>query len=353
MKVEEFVKLSNFKELCEEKNISIEYDGEYMILKYSLLADFRDEIVKQCRGIIFNGKKEVVCKPFDKFCNYNEINADEIDWESARVEEKIDGSLIKLYFVENVWKFATNGKIEAKDAILNEKETFQDLIEEAINYKDIPFSKLKTDRTYMFELVSPKNRIVVEYPQTKLFHIGTRKLNGEEVEEDIGIDKPSVFHNIKDLESLIKITESTENDNWEGFVVVDKNYHRVKVKTPHYIILHRTLNNKKLTIIKILESIFNGSEEVLYKLPYTRLELLNVKRKLAEITYEIEKEMQDARAYYEELDFDRKATALVLKKWKYPDAAFKAIDSDIDSIEYIKRLSLKKIAKKISQEGEN
>ena len=342
MKIEEFVLLPNFKELCEEKNIEIKYDEDLMLLKYGIKANFKDPIVKQSRGIIFNRDKKVICRPFDKFCNYNEDSADEIDWTTARVQEKLDGSLIKLYYWHNEWVFATNGTINAKEAMTANGDCFQELIESAINYNKINFDNLKKDRTYLFELVGPKNRVVVEYPATMLYHIGTRKLTGEEVEEDIGIQKPKLF-SIKTLDECVELSQSMKDENFEGFVVVDKNYKRIKVKTPEYIIAHRAINNGNL-YLKVIEFLLADlKEEVLYKMSHTRLVYLDMKRKFANLEYEIEKTMQDARAYYEEYDFDRKAAALVIKNWKYSDAGFRALDSDITSKEYLAEKSAKKV----------
>lgn len=350
MKIEEFVLLPNFKELCEEKDIEIKYDEDLMLLKYGMEADFKDPIVKQSRGIIFNKNKEVVCKPFDKFCNYNEESADEIDWTTARVQEKLDGSLIKLYFYKGEWRFATNGTINAAKADVSISQTFQELIEKANNYNKIDFNNLKKDRTYLFELVSPKNQKVVEYPVTTLYHIGTRKLTGEEVEEDIGIQKPQIFE-VTTLEDCVELANSFSDYNFEGFVVVDKNYNRIKVKTPAYIIAHRAINNgnPEKSILEFL--IEENKSNIFSELSNTRLLYLELKYKFSFLEYEIEKEMQNARAYYEEYDFDRKATAAVIKNWKYPDAGFKALDSDMTAREYLEgvleRVGIKKIKKMI------
>ena len=72
-----------------------EEDG-FVLLKYDLLySDFNLPIVKECRGIILTDAGRVVCCPFFKFFNYGESYADSIDWATARVQEKIDGSIMK------------------------------------------------------------------------------------------------------------------------------------------------------------------------------------------------------------------------------------------------------------------
>ena len=79
--------------------ITVKKDGEYFLLKYSQIdSDFSNEIVQQARGSIFkmvNDKAVCVCRPFRKFHNIQESNAAEIDWDTAYVQEKVDGCFTK------------------------------------------------------------------------------------------------------------------------------------------------------------------------------------------------------------------------------------------------------------------
>ena len=82
----------------EAKNIRVKQQGDLAIFNYRPGADFNDEIVREARGIIIDIKNlSVVCYPFTKFGNYYESYADDIDWSTAQVQEKIDGSIVKLY----------------------------------------------------------------------------------------------------------------------------------------------------------------------------------------------------------------------------------------------------------------
>ena len=350
MKIEDFIKLDDFEKQCEEKHIKIVRDGDYMLLKYDIDADFTDPIVKQSRGIIFkNG--EVICKPFDKFCNYGEAGADDIDWASARVQQKIDGSLIKAFYDNGYWHFATSGTICAQKAECGDM-TFLDVIHKADNFYKIPFEDMDKEKTYLFELVSPYTRVVIDYPKTHLYHIGTRKLTGEEVNEDIGIEKPKEY-DIHTLEDCIKAAEELNpNDEveFEGFVVVDKDYHRIKVKSPEYILMHRAINNGIVTTERIVKAIRDGNDEVFYNTDITRVKYLEVKYLLTKVEYEFEKTMQASRAYYEEYDFDRKKTAEEIKKMKYPFVGFLALKGDSTSKDILENIEVKKLTKILENE---
>ena len=103
--------------LKRDYDLRIKRDGEYAVFNYEINADFYDPIVQEARGIILDTEQyEVVCWPFRKFGNHNEGYADPIDWSNARVLEKVDGSIIKLWYdhARGDWQFSTNGTIRAE-----------------------------------------------------------------------------------------------------------------------------------------------------------------------------------------------------------------------------------------------
>jgi len=119
--------------LKEEYGISIKEDFPYAIFNYGVESDFSNPIVQEARGIIINTETlEVVCWSFRKFGNYNESYADKIDWNTARVQDKVDGSIIKMWWnpITDEWRFSTNSTLNAKEAIANglTQKTFLDVI---------------------------------------------------------------------------------------------------------------------------------------------------------------------------------------------------------------------------------
>ena len=111
----------NWEKLLSEKpySLSIKRDGEYILFMYSQVdSDFSNPIVQECRGITFHEKTwKCVSMRFKKFFNVQEVNASHIDWSTASVQEKLDGSLISLWY-HNGWRISTNGTIDAKKASL-------------------------------------------------------------------------------------------------------------------------------------------------------------------------------------------------------------------------------------------
>jgi len=176
----------NWEELLttEPYYLKISRDRGYIMFKYNqLFSDFNIPLVREARGIIFREHDwKCVCDPFRKFGNWGESYCPEINWETASVQQKVDGSLIK-FWCDDGWHISTNGSIDAFKAELNnvKYQNFGQLVIDAIrrvfpNYHDF-FNMLNPYCTYMFELVSPYNRVVIPYERAKLYFLGVRNLD--------------------------------------------------------------------------------------------------------------------------------------------------------------------------------
>jgi hypothetical protein len=87
-----------------------------VMLKYNqLIAPMHEPITQECRGLILDEADDwrVVSFPYRKFFNHGEPNAAPIDWGTARVYEKLDGSLMTLYPYRGQWRVASSGTPDA------------------------------------------------------------------------------------------------------------------------------------------------------------------------------------------------------------------------------------------------
>lgn len=229
--------------LAHPYRIRMKRENGYIILCYRSRSDYNIDLVRECRGIILDETDNYrpVCVPFFKFSDYGEAAPNPIDWKTARVQEKIDGSLIKVWWDKGEWHVSTNKMINAASARFNDsKESFLDFFHKAWKKTGVNFNDLNRDYTYMFELVSPKVRIVVPYKQMNIYHIGTRDNKTlKELDLDIGVKKPREFA-ITSIETCIEAAKRLGKKQ-EGFVVVDSQWHRIKVKSPEYIKIHEKI----------------------------------------------------------------------------------------------------------------
>lgn len=238
--LDDFNKIKSF---MVANNITCKEHGSLYLLMYSIKTDFKKSFTRCCRGIILEkNTNRIVCYPFDKFFNYGERFADQIDSQSATYLEKMDGSIIKLYYYNDQWNVATNGCIDARNAkVYNLERTFFDLFQDCQD--QIHLDRLDINNTYIFELCHPESKTIVKHQIPKLYHIGTRSnMTYRELDVDIGVTKPRKF-DFHDIEECLKnarllMVEDDGNIKYEGYVVVDKYYRRNKVKSPTYVKLH-------------------------------------------------------------------------------------------------------------------
>lgn len=346
--------------LYKNYDIKSKAEGDLVIFNYGHTCDFSSLLVQEARGIIINTRTlEVVCWPFRKFGNYGESYADEIDWESARVLEKVDGSIAKLWYDHdnNTWQFSTNATIRAEKAYVDSAPypiTFGDVIAKADNLGDIHFDKLDKSKTYIFELVSPLTRIVIDYDATMLYHIGTRSnITGEESEDDIGVIKPKSYPlpNLNScIEAVMALNKDSDNIEAEGFVVVDKNYHRIKIKSPDYLVRNKLLQSGSISKEDSIEMILSDSQMISI-LTKARPDLIPhfkyYEYKLAELKCSANKLAALSRGLYNEYDRDRAAVAKVLIRHKLSSVGFMALDREEDGEKLLLTLPREKLLKLI------
>lgn len=256
----------------EPYNLNIVSDYPYTMIKYKKeQMDFSNPIVREARGCIiyYNGVQWIyACRSFDKFCNYGEEYSavNNIDWDYVSVREKVDGSLIKIWFSphRNLWQVSTNGAINADkvyvgDTNITYYEYFINALGGRENFQKL-LDQLEVGFTYMFELVGPENRIVVEYDEPAVYFLRYRenicgKLGFTTF--DISTIKYPKMYYLRTLNECIEAAAAMSK-NEEGFVVSDAQDNMIKVKSPEYLIAARAHNNGILTIKRALEIIEEG-----------------------------------------------------------------------------------------------
>ena len=354
---------NNWEELLTSPpySLSIKRKDTRILFKYSQIeSDFSLDIVREARGLILEDKTwNIVCYPFKKFFNYKEIYADKIDWESASVTSKEDGSLIKVYYYNGEWKVGTNGTIDAEDAedaedadfISGAYNNFRELFDVAAENSGLDYDKLDVRSTYIFELCSPFNQIVCPQNETKIFHIGTRN-NLTEKEEDIniGVEKPKMYtlSSLDDCIAMAKTFDFTQ----EGFVVKDKNYNRIKVKSEDYIKAHRLSNNGSMTLKRAIDLLrTNEIDEFLNYFPQYKNYIEAISDEINELISLID-DIIFVASFYKKITSSRKEFAKIYKDGTNIEKtiAFLAYDEKIDSGKtFIESLSTKKIINYIKQ----
>jgi len=241
----------NGLDALKERDIRVATDARFpnlYNLKYGIFADKTDPITCACRGAVVEKVGNhffLAAYAFDRFFNLGEFGAVDIDWDTATVYEKYDGSLIKLFWHETQWVVSTSGSVGGAGDVDGHNTTFEQLFWDTWRYMHYNLSDLEKDLCYVFELCTPKNHIVVSYEEPMLRLLAVR--DSENGFEELPLEN---FRRYFWLAQSFNFGAETVVDavnargaNHEGFIVCDANGNRIKVKSSLYVQLHRLKGN--------------------------------------------------------------------------------------------------------------
>lgn len=239
-------------------NIQEHPECDLKILNYSqrTQSDWRwNRETMQCRGLIVDSSWGVVERPFPKFFSIEQLDG-VVPAEPFEVYEKIDGSLGILYHVEGHPGIATRGSFTSEQA---QRAT-------EIYRKRYSGVEIDPSLTYLFEIVYPENRIVVDYGDTEdliLLAVIETATGAERPLPEIGFPVVKRYDGIGQFDELMAM----QDDSREGFVVKFQSGQRVKIKFDEYKRLHKLLTG--ITPKSIWELLRAGGDiaEVLDRVP--------------------------------------------------------------------------------------
>lgn len=200
----------------------------------------------QCRGLIMDGQNNIVSRPFSKFFNLGELEGKDIAIPDGdfTVTEKMDGSLGISYFDPDGRMFiATRGSF-VSDQAKRANEIWR------LEYEDVvPAHK---DLTFLFEIIYPENRIVVDYGDAEdlvlLTIIDTKTGKEWEPWQLNAASKEWGIPVVKYYDGITDFNQVEERPNAEGYVIhYPSTGLRFKLKFNEYVRLHKIITgvNKK------------------------------------------------------------------------------------------------------------
>jgi len=213
-----------------------------------------DDVTLNCRGLILDFEGNIVARPWKKFFNLGQVNLPIQFDDPVEVMDKVDGSLGIMYphispvvgstdsYVSG-YSIATRGSFMSEQAIhateiLNAK--YSDVLDNASSYS-------LNHYTFLFEIVYPENRIVLNYDgMDDLVLLGAVHKDGGyyigpiTAQAHLGWTGPVV--EVFPYKSISEALGHTDRKNAEGFVIRSHNF-MVKLKQPDYVELHRLVTN--------------------------------------------------------------------------------------------------------------
>lgn len=196
-----------------------------------------NDVTRLTRGLIVRRSTGVViARPFPKFFNVGELTASEIPNESFEVFEKLDGSLGILYpsDYEN-FGVATRGSFSS-DQARHASDVFN--VRYALRFAPKP------ELTYLFEIIYPSNRIVVDYQgmdDLVLLDVLVTSTGASVLDEEAMCWPGPVVKTFPGFGGLDELLAAPQRDGEEGYVIHFAGGMRAKVKHDEYVRLHRIL----------------------------------------------------------------------------------------------------------------
>lgn len=298
------------------------------ILNYTPKTQFEwrwNQETMQCRGLVVGDDYSIVARPFPKFFSYDQLQG-VVPQEAFEVYDKLDGSLGVLYrangqtYVSSRGSF-TSEQSERANAIFRRK------------YAGIP---LDESLTYVFEIIYPENRIVVNYGDLEdlvLLAIIDTATGEERPLVDLGFPVVRRFDGIHDFAELLR----RQDDDREGFVVKFASGQRVKIKFDEYKRLHKLLTG--ITPRRIWDTLRRGGDmnELIEQVPdeffgWVRSVEADLRKRYAEIETDIRAQFA-ATPRFEH----RKAAAEYFRNMEFPSIMFAMLDGK-DYSDHIWRL---------------
>jgi len=332
---------------CSE---SIKEGHEVEIYNYRLASynDFNDNNAFELRGITFINY-DGVWKRFlalEKFFNVNQCEA----WSEnilktkkiQSVQNKEDGSLIqfipfegsagKVFYAKSKMSFDSD---QAKMA--------QELFDNNSNLRKFVLNAFNDGYTIIFELVSPKNQIVLSYDTTELRVLQIRNLDTGSY---LKWDRESISYiESKGLicaaqQELIPIDEllnlKTSMQAIEGWVVTFEDGMKAKIKTDWYLSLHGLVSETRENLL--IEIILNDEiDDVIGRVQGEKLDfILEVTKKVQHKFNHLVVEYKELRRkYFQDFEEDRKKFAMKHSKDRLFNAVMKEINTSFKDVEEI------------------
>lgn len=268
------------------------------------------------RGLILDADKRIVGRPFSKFWNYEQVIEQIPAGEDFEVWEKLDGSLgiVCNYLGHRV--VATRGSFESDQA------------KWATAWLDRKYGAFLPEigRTFLFEILFPQNRIVVDYgDRSEMVLLGVMRNSTGLLMQDI-FDFTTAFPKAKRFDGIKDHSEIPEIPGEEGFVVRWKSGFMAKVKFDEYKRLHRLIT--QCSTRTIWELLRDGKElgELVERVPaefgdWVLVQANGLAQDFAHIVAESASAFLNAPK-----DVERREYAAWAKQQKYPSLMFSMLD---------------------------
>lgn len=215
-------------------------------------------IVRECRGLILEEKTFLLAgRSFNRFFNYGEGDDHKVfNWNNFAAYEKRDGSCLIVFWYGGSWRINTRGSFGDGVLIENPKTTWRELVLPLLSH----LQSFDKNCSYVFELTSPHNTVVRQHVTTEIslltvfnYEWELPQIYVDKIAKKFSLNRPKKysFSSLEEIQSALADLE-TSDPTFEGFVLLDDQFNRLKMKSKSYLAYHRLKGNGSLFLPKNL-----------------------------------------------------------------------------------------------------
>lgn len=348
----DYLRTHTFQQLEDEHGVCARPNAraDKFSLNYDqILVKNGDPVAEQCRGMVIRphefdfmdfmdaftqrgwkntrvGEADVLAWPMNRFYNHGDAAGAEVDWSDPglRVYEKLDGTCMIVYWdpLHERWHAGTRSVPEAdlpirKDHMEIGDMTFSELFfkalratreaaeGKALGWDPTGFDQvvhLNKELTYVFELTTPYNRIVVKYDEPRVTLLAARHTaSGEELAIESlrlqHVNRPKTWE-LRSAAALDAFVNAADPALLEGAVVCDSRFRRLKVKNKAWVLSSKAKDLVTVSRRSALLAIIKGEIDDVIPLVEKDIadELLSMQDALREYLLSIDRNFADYKA---------------------------------------------------------
>lgn len=231
-RIEDILDVNELQQNITSGHITARHHDGRTIYNYTPKAQYErhwNHTTRTCRGLIVEDG-EVIARPFPKFFNYGELEGINLD-TPVTVYDKLDGSLGIAYPADGSWKIATRGSMQSEQAVWAT----------AFLTEHFPDPGFEPGVTYLFEIIYPDNRIVVDYgTRTDLVLLGGVEIATGDLVSAYDLPWDGEIVEVFNARTFRDALALPERPGQEGLVIrINGTNELVKVKQDDYVRLHK------------------------------------------------------------------------------------------------------------------
>ena len=124
---------------CLKFKLDSDLPNLYLVTYTRDKSDMKIPLVRECNGLILEkDTNTIICQSFNKTADSND--SDEYllpDYSNCKLEELNEGTLIRIFYYNNKWNYATKGCMVANKSFWNSTKSFYQMFLDGIDNSSI------------------------------------------------------------------------------------------------------------------------------------------------------------------------------------------------------------------------